>query len=122
MAEATGDLKVAPGVGGGEDRCAGADDVPDLADEELFGLLGLGDVVDAGAAAAPIGLGEFDELEARDELQEVAGLFGDLLAVRQVTGVVVGDGEVAQALARGAATVLHHPFMDIAELGVPEFR
>ena len=34
MAEAAGDLKVAPGVGGGEDRCAGADDVPDLADEE----------------------------------------------------------------------------------------
>ena len=115
MAEATGDLKVAPGVGGGEDRCAGADDVSDLADEELFGLLGLGDVVDAGAAAAPIGLGELDELQARDQLKEVAGLLGDLLAVRQVTGVVVGDGEVAQACARGAATVLHHPFVDVAE-------
>ena len=54
LAEAAGDLKVAPGVGGGEDRCAGAEDVPDLADEELFGLLRLGDVVDAGAAAAPV--------------------------------------------------------------------
>ena len=115
MAEATGDLKVAPGVGGGEDRCAGADDVPDLPDEELFGLLGLGDIVDASAAAAPVGFGEFDELKSGDELQEVAGLLGDLLAVRQVTGVVVGDGEVAQARARGAATVLHHPFVDVAE-------
>jgi hypothetical protein len=36
LAEATGDLKVAPGIGGGEDRCAGAEDVPDLADEELL--------------------------------------------------------------------------------------
>ena len=115
MAEATGDLKVAPGVGGGEDRCAGADDVPDLPDEELFGLLGLGDIVDASATAAPVGLGELDELEARDELQEVAGLLGDLLPVGQVTGVVVGDGEFAQACARGAATVLHHPFVDVAE-------
>ena len=115
MAEATGDLKVASGVGGGEDRGAGADDVADLADEELLGLLGLGDVVDAGAAAAPIGLGQLDELEPGDELQEVAGLLGDLLPVGQVTGVVVGDGEFAQACARGAATVLHHPFVDVAE-------
>ena len=122
MAEAAGDLKVAPGVGGGEDRCAGADDVPDLADEELFGLLGLGDIVDAGAAAAPVGLGQLDELEPRDELQEVARLLGDLLAVRQVAGVVVSDGEVAEARPRGAATVLHHPFVDIAELGVPQLR
>ena len=122
MAEAAGDLKVAPGVGGGEDRCAGADDVPDLADEEQFGLLGLGDVVDAGAAAAPVGLGELDELEPGDELQEIAWLLGDLLAVRQVAGVVVGDGEIAQALLRGAAAVLHHPFVDVAQLGVPELR
>ncbi len=69
MAEATGDLQVAPWVGGGEDRCASADDVSDLTDEELLGLLGLGDVIDAGAAAAPVGLGEFDQLEAGDELE-----------------------------------------------------
>ena len=95
MAEAAGDLKVTSGVGGGEDRCAGTDDVPDLPDEELLGLLRLGDVVDASAAAAPVGFGEFHKLESGDELQEVAGLLGDLLAVRQVTGIVVGDREVA---------------------------
>ncbi len=95
MAEATGNLKVAPRVGGGEDRCAGADDVPDLADEELFRLLGLGNVVDASATAAPVGLGKFDELEAGDQFEQIAGLLGNLLAVRQVAGVVVGDGEVA---------------------------
>jgi hypothetical protein len=95
LAEATADLKVAPRVGGGEDRCAGADDVPDLADEELFGLLGLGNVIDAGATAAPIGLREFDELKAGYQLKQVARLLGDLLAVRQVAGVVVSDGEVA---------------------------
>ena len=121
MAEATGDLKVAPGVGGGEDRCAGADDVPDLADEELFGLLGLGDVVDACAAAAPISFGEFDELESGDQFEQVAGLLGNLLAVGQVTGIVVGDGEVAQASLRCAAAVLHHPLVDVAELRIPEF-
>ncbi len=95
MAEATGDLKVTSRVGGGEDRCAGSDDVPDLADEELFGLLGLSNVIDAGAAAAPIGFGEFDELKAGDQLKEVARLLGDLLAVRQVAGVVVSDGELS---------------------------
>ena len=88
-------MKVAPGVRGGEDGCTGADDVPDLTDEELFRLLGLGDVIDAGAPAAPVGFGELDEFEARDELQEVARLLGDLLAMRQVAGVVVSDAEVA---------------------------
>ena len=94
--------------------------MPDLADEELFGLLGLGDVVDAGAAAAPVGLGEFDQLEARDELKELSRLLGHLLAVREVAGVVVGDGQVAQAGLRRPAAVLHHPLVDIAQLGVPE--
>ena len=95
MAEATGDLQVASGIGGGEDRGAGADDVPDLTHEELFRLLGLGDVINPGAPAAPVGLGKFDELQARDEFKEVPRLLGDLLAMRQVAGVVVSDGKVA---------------------------
>jgi len=56
-----GDLKVAPRVGRSEDGCAGADDMPDLADEQLFGLFGLGDIINTRATAAPIGFGEFDE-------------------------------------------------------------
>ena len=88
MAEATGDLKVAPGVGGGEDRCAGADDVPDLADQELFGLLGLGNVIDAGAAAAPIGFGEFDEFQAGDQLKQGYGFLHDILDLK-MAGIVV---------------------------------
>jgi hypothetical protein len=95
LAEATGDLKVAPGVRGGEDGCTGADDVPDLTDEELFRLLWLGDIINPGAPAAPVGLGKFDELQARDEFKEVPRLLGDLLAMRQVAGVVVSDDEVA---------------------------
>ena len=60
-AEAAINLEVAPRVGGGEDRGAGAHDVANLAHEELFGLLGLGDVINTSAAAAPIGFGEFDK-------------------------------------------------------------
>ena len=33
---------------------------------------------------------------------------------------MVGDGEVAQAGLRRSAAVLHHPLVDVAELGVPE--
>ena len=55
----------------------------------------LGDIINPGAPAAPVGLGEFDEFQTRDEFKEVPRLLGDLLAMRQVAGVVVSDGEVA---------------------------
>ena len=56
-AKAVGELEVAAGIGGGDAGGVGAFDVGDFAGEELRGLLGLGDVVDAGAAAAPVALG-----------------------------------------------------------------
>ena len=68
-------------------------DVFYLAFEEEGGLLGLGDGIDACRAAAPVGLGEGDEGDAGDEGDEGAGLAGDFLAVGEVAGVVVGDGD-----------------------------
>ena len=53
------DLEVAAGVGGGEVGCAGAADVADFSFEKARGFFGLGDGVDTGAAAAPVGFGQF---------------------------------------------------------------
>ena len=62
-----------------------------LAFEELVGHLGLREVVDAGATAAPTALGQFHELHAGDGPEQRARLGGDFLAVAEVAGVVVGD-------------------------------
>ena len=55
------DLQEATGIPGGHDGRAGGGDVVDLAFEKFPGHLGLGDVVNAGATAAPVCLRQFDE-------------------------------------------------------------
>ena len=79
----------------------------------------LRDVVDAGAAAAPRGLGEFPESEARDESEKLAGLHADFLAVAQVAGFVIGDGGFTAAGGRGAAAGFDQKFVDVLDLRVP---
>ena len=79
-----------PGVAVGHDGGAGGLDVLELAVQELVGHLRLDDVVDAGAAAAPGALRQLDQLQVRDQAQQLARLGGDLLAVRQVAGLVIG--------------------------------
>ena len=66
MGEAEGELEEAAGIAGGDDGGAGCGDVGELALEEFVGHFGLGDVVDAGAAAAPHGFGESAHFEAGD--------------------------------------------------------
>ena len=91
------ELQEASGIAGGDDVCAGVVDVVELAFGEFCGHLGLGEVVGAGSAAAPIGLDEVDELEPGDHAENFAGLVADLLAVGEVAGVVVGDFHVEGA-------------------------
>ena len=59
-------LQKAAGIAGRDDRGAGALDVLELALQELVGHPRLDEIVDAGAAAAPVALGQFDEPEAGD--------------------------------------------------------
>ena len=50
------------------------------------------DAVEAGAAAAEVGLGHLAQLEAGDGAQQGARLGLDPLGVGQVAGVLVGHG------------------------------
>ena len=87
----------------------------DLPFEELAGHLGLREVVDAGGTAAPRCLGKFDELEAGDLAEDLAGLAGDLLAVAEVARIVVGSAGRLRARSRGQA-LLGEELGDVAAL------
>src|SRR5262249_39725093 len=63
----------------------------DLPLEQPRRLVRLRDVVDAGAAAAPVRFGEVYQRDAREQPQQGSWLFHDPLPVREVTRVVIGD-------------------------------
>src|SRR3972149_4074839 len=85
------ELEHAAGVGGGDDVAAGGEDVVHLVVEEAARHLGLGEVVDAGRAAAAVGRVHLDELEAGDGAEELPRGLADTLGVDEVAGVLVGD-------------------------------
>src|SRR2546426_1078574 len=84
------DLEDAAGVGGDDRVGAGREDVTHLPLQEARRHLGLREVVDARRPAAPIGLGELDDPEPGDLRQEPTRLPPELLAVHDVTWVVIG--------------------------------
>ena len=66
----------------------------------------LDQVVDAGAAAAELGLGGLTTLESRNRAQQLARLAADALGVREMAGVVIRDPHVQSddaSLAAGRA-------------------
>ena len=72
--EAVGELEMASRIAGGDDGDVSGLHAGDFAVEKLQALLGLGDVVDAGAAAAPIRVRQFLQNESGDALEDLAGL------------------------------------------------
>ena len=64
-----------------------------LASSKTFGHFRLGKVVRAGGAAADLGFFERDEFKTRDHLKQGARLRANLLAVAEVTRVVIGNAE-----------------------------
>ena len=82
----------------------------------------LHDVVDAGAAAAPGSFRQLDQFQVRDQAQQLARLRGDLLAVREVAGLVIGHlpGAGGTALRGRLDADLDQPFVDVLDLLVPE--
>ena len=84
------ELQQATGVARGDDVRAGGSDVFELSVEEFVRHFRLGQVVNARAAATPIGFGKLDQLEIRNRPQQLARLGGDFLAVAEVAGFVVG--------------------------------
>ena len=85
------DLQRAAGVRGGSSSGRRAQARGHLALADLVRALRLDEVVDAGAAAALLAIRNVHHLQPGDAPQESARLAADALAVREVTGVVVGD-------------------------------
>src|SRR4030081_3747957 len=88
IAELCLDLQRAPGIAGDEKLRRNRKDVLDLAGPDLVGALRLDEIVDAGAAAALLGVGDLEERQARNGPEELARLLDDPLGVPQVTGIV----------------------------------
>ena len=86
--EARANLQQASRVPGRDDIRPYLADGVDLAFLEHLGHLRVGQVVDAGGAAAVPVPRQIDELEARDGAQERAGRLGNPLAVEQMVGVM----------------------------------
>ena len=74
--------------------------MPYLPGEGLFGNLGMGQVVDTRRAATPVRLLHLHQLDAGDRLENVPRLAVDLLAMHQVTGILVGDAQRDEARRR----------------------
>src|SRR5215470_4997862 len=110
------DLQDAPGIGGDHRLGPGGPDVADLAPEQARGHLGLREVVDAGRAAAPVGLGELDEAELRDLAQQLSRRALDLLAVHDVARVVIGHGQ-GHRTQRSAQGRGHEELGDVLDRG-----
>ncbi len=86
------DLQRAARIGRGDHVRRERGDVACFTRPQLSGGLWLDQVIDSGAPTADLGFGRCQQLDAGNRLQERARLRPDALAVRQMAGVVVGDG------------------------------
>src|SRR5258706_13381946 len=91
------DLQHAARVRADDGARARRDDRIELPSEEPVRVLGLCEVVGAGAAAAHVRVGHLEQLEAVNTRQEVARLLSDALRVRKMTGVLVRRAQVESA-------------------------
>ena len=89
--QAGADLQDATGVGRHHRLRAGLQNVFNLSALQPSGHFRFGQIVAARAAAADIRFGQFDKILSANQLYQVAWLFGDLLRMGQVTGVVIGN-------------------------------
>lgn len=117
---AVDDLEQAARIASGDDGRAGGGDVVDLSLEKFPGHLGLGDVVDARAAAAPTCLWQLDQFQAGDLFEQIPRLLGDFLTVAKVATLVVG-GDLCGGggFLRGFDLDAPEEFVDVLDLGIP---
>src|SRR5204863_8830497 len=109
------DLKSASRVGAGQKIRLDGEDVVRLARPDLFRAFGLHQVVDAGAPAALVALGDLDELEAGDAGEERSRRLPDALRVGEMAGVVVRDPR-AQGMPGGDRRQGGQELTDVADL------
>ncbi len=114
LAQACGQLHVATGVARGDDGRAGALDMAQFAREQLCRHFRLGDIVDARAAAAPVRLRQFLQLQPGYALEQFARLGCDFLSVAEVAGLVISHRAVEMQGCVGLAQIdFNEPFTDV---------
>src|SRR6059058_2779707 len=86
-------LKDAAGVSGCDHLRPRIDDVAHLPAKRLFGNLGVGEVVDTGRTATPVGLLHLDQLDAGNHAEHLSRLLVHPLTMHQVAGILVGNLE-----------------------------
>ena len=79
--KAVDQLEHTSGVTVGDDAGACFEDVIDFSLQEFIGHHRLDDIVDTGAAAAPVAFGQLNQFQVRNGVEDGAWLAGDLLAV-----------------------------------------
>ena len=115
--------RMQPGLAVTTASAPGRLDVAHLAAQQAIGHLRLREVVDAGRAAAPVGLRQVDHAQPGDLGQQLARLPADLLAVHDVAGIVIRHRHrhrraAARAAARARGT-RPHPARCAAKRGGP---
>ena len=121
LAEAGLELHGAAGVAGGADLRAGLGQMAELAVQKFLRHLGLRDVVDARAAAAPVGFGQFHEVQTGNGAQQFARRLGNFLAVAKVAGLMVGHAFRRRGTGGMLQADLREPFVDVLQFLGPEF-
>ena len=90
-ASAIDELQQAAWVTGSDDRRARGFNVAQLAVEKLVGHLGLDEIVNAGAAAAPGAFREINQFKVWNRAQKLTRLCGDFLAMGEMAGFMIRD-------------------------------
>ncbi len=90
-AQSRDDLQHAARIGAHDDVRRGRDDGADLVALKLARDLGMAEVVDAGAAAAPLRIGDVDDRDAFDRAEQSARLRSNALPMREMAGILVHD-------------------------------
>ncbi len=117
--DAGAELEHAAGVGGNDDFGFDRRDVFHFVVEQFERGFGLRDVVDAGGAAANVGVRQFDEFEAGNLFQEIARGVANLLSVEQVARILICDAQIErlERAQRSDDTECRKIFRDVAHLG-----
>jgi hypothetical protein len=90
-AEISADLEQAADVSGEHGLSIRFENIFCFALPEALGHFRFGEVVAAGGAAANLRFVQGNQFQARDHFQQLPGLLADLLAVAQMTGIMISS-------------------------------
>jgi len=116
-AEGAADVHEAGVIGAGAGFGVGAEDALELVREHGGGDVGILDGEGAAEAAALVGVGEFNEGEAFDLLEEVGGLGAKVERAEAVAGGVEGDGVGVEGTDVGEAELVGEEFRELEDAG-----